>query len=74
MTAILEIRLGELLRRARLDARLTQTKLAEQIGVSQSEVSRWERGEECPTVIEARALARVTEAEYLYDLRDLPAC
>lgn len=39
---------GELIRRARRQARLTQTNLAERLGTSQSVIVRWERGERSP--------------------------
>lgn len=37
-------RMGELIHRKRLAARLTQVELAERIGVTQVVVSGWERG------------------------------
>lgn len=39
-----------MLRRARLDAGLTQAQLAERAGTSQPAVNRYERGEELPTI------------------------
>lgn len=39
---------GELVRRARLAAGLTQAELADLVGTTQSAVSRWERGHDEP--------------------------
>ena len=75
MTVAEVIRLGDVIRRARANAGLKQGELAAEIGASQSEVSRWERGDSEPTVSQLRAIAEATGADYLYDLRDLPfAC
>ncbi|MFN3414342.1 MAG: helix-turn-helix domain-containing protein [Thermoanaerobaculum sp.] len=41
----LVLRVGELIRRQRLRKQLTQTELARQIGISQSDLSRMEKGE-----------------------------
>ena len=40
---------GELLRRARREARLTQPQLAARVGVSHSSIDGWERGAWQPT-------------------------
>lgn len=50
---------GELIRRARADAGLTQAALAERIGTKQPVVSRWERAREEPRV---STLVRVMRA------------
>lgn len=73
MTVTDVFRLGDLLRRVRLDAGLNQTELASRIGASQSQVSRWERGEDEPHVSELRKIAEATGADYLLDLRGLPS-
>ena len=44
----LEARLGPNLRRIRRNAELTQTQLADLIGIKQSDISRYERGESIP--------------------------
>ena len=41
---------GALIRRLRLEQKLTQRQLAEQIGVSPKAVSKWENGLSCPDV------------------------
>ena len=71
-TATDVIQLGDILRRARIDAGYNQTRLADALGVSQSQVSRWERGDDEPTVSQMRRFATVTEAPYLLDLSALP--
>lgn len=71
-TASEVIQLGDILRRARIDGGYNQTRLAAAIGVSQSQVSRWERGDDEPTVSQMRRLATVCEAPYLLNLDALP--
>lgn len=73
MTVIEAVRLGDVLRRARIDAGLNQGQLAEKCGVSQGQVSKWERGKAEPTVSELRAVASSTGADWLYNLRELPS-
>jgi transcriptional regulator with XRE-family HTH domain len=46
--------LGELIRQARGD--LSQAEVAKLVGVDQSTVSRWERDETVPNVLDAAAL------------------
>ena len=72
MTVQEVIKLGDVIRRARLDAGLEQVELAEKIGVTRQTVGRWERGVSEPSVSQMRAMAEATEADYLYDLRTLP--
>lgn len=73
MTVIeMPFRLGDAIRRARLDAGLDQAELAKQLEVSRPLVSRWENGKGCPDVRQMRRIAESTGAEYLYDLRNLP--
>ncbi len=51
-------RLAELLRQVRLDADLTQAQLAQQIGQSQSYVSKYESGEQRLDLIELEAICK----------------
>lgn len=66
-------RLGHYLRDAREDAGLSQTEFGARLGVSQTRVSRWERGKEYPDVMQMRAIAEMTGHDYLCDLRTLPS-
>lgn len=50
---------GEAIREARLAAGLTQVELAQRVGIPQSHVSRYERGERIPTL---QSLVRIGEA------------
>jgi transcriptional regulator with XRE-family HTH domain len=49
-------RLGAVIRQARVDARMTQTQLAERIGQDQTQVSRWELAKAVPTVLDVSRL------------------
>jgi transcriptional regulator with XRE-family HTH domain len=51
---------GKLIRRHRLRHGLTQTRLAAALGVSQKTVSRWERGEDRPSLDQQRLLRDLT--------------
>jgi transcriptional regulator with XRE-family HTH domain len=51
------VRLGEILRNARITAGLTQDQLAANLGVTQPTVSQWERGVTTPTLDNARQIA-----------------
>ena len=44
------VKIGQLIYRLRKENRLTQLQLAEQLGVSDKAVSKWERGMGCPDV------------------------
>ena len=44
------VKIGQLIYRLRKEKRLTQLQLAEQLGVSDKAVSKWERGMGCPDV------------------------
>ena len=44
------VKIGQLIYRLRKEKRLTQLQLAEQLGVSDKAVSKWERGMGCPEV------------------------
>jgi len=50
---------GEIVRRVRHEATLTQADLADRIGTTQSAVSRWERGHDEPRL---ETLARIVRA------------
>lgn len=58
-----------LIARARLSAGLTQSQLAERIGVAAQHVGRWERGERKPKI---DALIKIADALGC-DVRDLMA-
>ncbi len=73
VTAAPELRLHHVLRDARLEAGLTQTGLATAAQVSQTSISRWERGQGAPDVFEMRRIAQATGLDYLNDLRLLPS-
>lgn len=60
--------LGEHLRKARLDAEMEQADLADALDVSRQLISKWERNVSVPSVIQYRALARVTGAGWLVPL------
>jgi transcriptional regulator with XRE-family HTH domain len=53
-------RLAALLRKARLDANLTQLQLAEKIKQTQSYVSKYEHGEQRLDLIELEAVCKAT--------------
>lgn len=71
-----QVRLGHFLRDARESTGLSQTDFGQRLGgVSQTRVSRWERGKDYPDVMQMRAIADLTGHDYLCDLRSLPnAC
>lgn len=73
MTLLDVMTFGDALTKARKMAELNQTELAEMIGVSQSQISKWENSSGYPDVGELRAIAEATEAEWLLDLRELPS-
>lgn len=49
---------GELLRQARLRARLSQDELSDRVGVHRSQIARWERDAVQPTLETVRQLVR----------------
>lgn len=65
--------IGQYIRAARKSTGLSQTEFAKRLGVTQTKVSRWERGDDYPNVIEMQAIAEVSGHEYLLDLRVLPS-
>lgn len=52
--------LGDLIKQARTGAGLTQDKLARKIGVDDSDISRYERGQAEPTQAQLKAIAKAT--------------
>lgn len=56
MSETCRARMAERLKRSRLQAKLTQRDVAEQLKVSRQSVSHWECGGACPTVDELMAL------------------
>lgn len=67
-----EMELRHVLRDARRAADLSQTELGRMVGVSQGQVSRWERGDAVPDVFEMRNIALATGRRDLNDLEGLP--
>lgn len=53
-------RLATLLRQVRLDAKITQLQLAEEIGQTQSYVSKYESGEQRLDLIELETVCKAT--------------
>ena len=51
--------IGDKLKQARVDAKVSQAELAERIGVYQKDISRWENGERTPSV---EAFAKICKA------------
>jgi transcriptional regulator with XRE-family HTH domain len=69
----LQQRFGELLRRRRLAAKLSQERLAERAGVHFTTISLVERGKMAPTIIVVRKLAvalDTTMAELMGELEE----
>ncbi len=52
--------LGDLIKQARTGAGLTQDKLARKIGVDDSDISKYERGQAEPTQAQLKAIAKAT--------------
>lgn len=50
--------MGEKLKAARMAAGLTQTQLAEMVGVQQRDISRWESGNREPGVLIVKKMAQ----------------
>ena len=71
----LKVRIGANIAAYRKRAGLTQAGLAEQLNYSDKAVSKWERGESCPDIPTAMAIADklgVTVNELLSDPNELP--
>ena len=54
-----QIRTGELIRRLRMEMKLTQKELAEKLSVSDKAVSKWESGKGCPDISLLYGLAEI---------------
>lgn len=54
-----QIRTGELIRRLRMEIKLTQKELAEKLSVSDKAVSKWESGKGCPDISLLYGLAEI---------------
>lgn len=66
---------GNLIRELRLKQNMTQLQLAQQMGISDKTVSKWERGLGCPDVsllIELAAVLKVSVEQILSGSPDLP--
>lgn len=59
--------LGDLLRRARLDAGLEQAELAEKVGVSRAAIGAWERDRSAPDFPWVKRIVAVTGATWLFE-------
>lgn len=55
--------LGHLIRMARLNARLTQRSLGEQLGTNQSSIAAWEAGKVIPGMLKLMAAAKVLDVD-----------
>lgn len=55
--------LGEILKRHRLDCKMTQEFVAETLGVSRQAVSKWESGASAPSTTNLMALANLFDVE-----------
>jgi transcriptional regulator with XRE-family HTH domain len=56
-------RVGARIRRARLEQGLTQTELAQEVGVADAQVSRWETGRAMPQPDSLEALAQALKVK-----------
>ena len=68
-------KIGNLIRELRLKQNMTQLQLAQQMGISDKTVSKWERGLGCPDVsllIELAAALKVSVEQILSGSPDLP--
>lgn len=61
--------IGELLKEARLQAGMTQEKVAEAIGVSRQSISNWENDKTFPDVINVIALSELYQVSLDYLLK-----
>lgn len=58
-TKVIEMNVGENLKRYRLEAKLSQAELAKAAQVPQTNLSYWERGYSCPDYYESARIASV---------------
>lgn len=71
----LQQQFGQLVRRRRLAAKLSQERLAEQAGVHFTTVSMVERGKMAPTIVVVKKLAaglETTMADLMRELEEVP--
>lgn len=57
---------GELIRKARVEARLNQTELGKLVGVRQETISSWENNYTEPSMIQAKRIEDATGALWLW--------
>lgn len=62
---------GDLLREARRRAGLTQIQLGRRLGLSQSAIARWERGDVKPSLETLRELIRACGLELIFQIEPL---
>lgn len=65
------IALGQKIRRLRQEFHMTQKELAEEIGVSENQVSKFEMGSNCPGVYRLLIICRALEIDIGEMLEDL---
>lgn len=53
----MEIKIGKSLKQARENENLSQRKLAQQTGINQQSISRWESGQRLPNILDLIKLA-----------------
>lgn len=53
--------MGEKLKEVRTEAKLTQAELAEKLGVTQRDISRWETGKRVPSALMVKKMAQVLD-------------
>jgi transcriptional regulator with XRE-family HTH domain len=63
--------IGEHIRLARKHTGLNQTNFGRKLGVHQTKVSRWESDKEVPDLLEWKAIADLSGADYILDLHIL---
>lgn len=61
------VTLGDLLKRARLDAGMEQAELAEKVGCSRASIGAWERDRNQPDFGWIKRIVAATGATWLYD-------
>jgi transcriptional regulator with XRE-family HTH domain len=59
---------GDLIREARLRADLTQAELGARLGISQSAIARWERGEVLPSLEKVREVVRACDLDLSFHM------
>ncbi len=61
---------AERIKELREERKLTMSQLAKELGIRQSTISRWERGERLPNLDAIIALAKFFKVSYLCGLED----